>query len=331
MSGCTKTPYRLTSHFSNDLVPPTPNYAEEKNWAALPHKSDPADLVPYKSSFVDLQKEAKVDVFFIHPTIFTSKPQNQYQWNADILDNTMNQAIDQSTILNQASVFNGSCSIYAPRYRQAHYHAFITQDLSDKERSLAIAYADVKAAFEYYLKHYNNGRPIVIASHSQGTVHAKKLLKEFFDRKELKQKLVAAYLVGIATQPDTFYEIPACKSGDETGCFVSWNTYARGYYPSWYNEGINTAISTNPLTWRLDEDFASKEFSKGGVGLKFTFFPQAVDAQNHAGLLWINKPYVKGRALIHTKIWHRADYNLFYGNIRDNIAQRVKWYLKTRK
>ena len=33
-----------------------------------------------------------------------------------------------------------------------------------------------KAAFQYYLEHYNNGRPFIIASHSQGTYHAKRLI-----------------------------------------------------------------------------------------------------------------------------------------------------------
>jgi hypothetical protein len=45
----------------------------------------------------------------------------------------------------------------------------------------------VKTAFLYYLQHYNNGRPIIIASHSQGATHGKRLLKEFFDGKELQK------------------------------------------------------------------------------------------------------------------------------------------------
>lgn len=324
---CQRIPYQIQSHYDETTNPPQPNYALQENWASLPEKNDPADQVPLKSTYQNAQAQAKVDVFFVHPTIYTQKPQGPSDWNADVSDASMNKMVDESTILNQASVFNGSCRIYAPRYRQAHYHAFVTKNLTDKVKSLELAYADVKAAFEYYLQNYNQGRPIVIASHSQGTVHAKRLLKEFFDQKPLQKQLVAAYLVGIATQPDTFGSIKACENGSQTGCFVSWNTYARDYFPSWYKDGLNTSVSTNPLTWRLDEEFAPRTLSKGGVGLKFTFMPEAVDAQNHAGMLWINKPYVKGRWLLKTKIWHRADYNLFYGNIRENVKNRIDNYL----
>ncbi len=38
-----------------------------------------------------------------------------------------------------------------------------------------LAYEDLKTAFENYLKHYNKGRPIIIASHSQGSLHALRL------------------------------------------------------------------------------------------------------------------------------------------------------------
>jgi hypothetical protein len=150
----------------------------KEHWASLPDKNDPADRVPLKSDFTDNQAQAKVDVF-LFTLLFTRKNLRPSEWNADVNDADMNQKVDESTILNQASVFNGSCRVYAPRYRQAHYQAFVTKNLTDKVQSLDLAYSDVKASFEYYLQHYNQGRPIVIASHSQGTVHAKRLIKEF--------------------------------------------------------------------------------------------------------------------------------------------------------
>ena len=64
-----------------------------------------------------------------------------------------------------------------------------------KIQAFELAYQDVKKAFEYYLEHYNNGRPIIIASHSKGSTHTIRLLKEFFDGKQLKEKLVMAYLI----------------------------------------------------------------------------------------------------------------------------------------
>jgi Protein of unknown function (DUF3089) len=327
LSSCKKLPYQLKSHFSENLIPAVPNYSKTENWASLPTKSDPADKIPLKSDLKDGQTDAKVDVFFLHPTVFTRRPENQYEWNADVNDAKMNESVDNSTILNQASAFNGSGKIYAPRYRQAHYHAFVTKDVDDKKRSLDLAYTDIKAAFEHYLKTYNNGRPIVIASHSQGTVHATRLLKEYFDGKPLQKQLVAAYIIGIATQPNSFKDITPCKSGDETGCFVSWNTYGKDYYPPYHKAGLNTAVSTNPLTWTLDDTYAPATMNKGGVGLKFTLYPNIVDAQNHEGMVWVNRPNITGSKLVKNQSWHIADINFFYVNIRENLALRVEKYL----
>ena len=316
----------LSSGFDPANVPPSPDYSLKDTWAALPDKDDAADKIPLKSNLKDGQKDAKVDVFFLHPTIYTYAPKNQYLWNADVHDAGLNAMVDNSTILNQATAFNGSGRVYAPRYRQAHYYSFLTTNPDDKKSALDLAYSDVKSAFEYYLQHYNKGRPIIIASHSQGTVLAKRLLKEFFDGKPLQKQLVEAYLIGIATASDTFENIKPSQSAEETGGFVSWNTFARDFVPTYYKDGLDKAVCTNPLSWKLNEDFVSKKENKGGVGLKFTFVKEAADAQVHEGILWINKPYVRGRAFLRTKIWHRADINLFWMNIRENVALRTEKY-----
>ena len=129
-----------------------PDYSQEKYWAALPAKKDSADSVPYGSNLKDEQVSAKADVFYIYPTIYwTGK-----HWNADVTDKKLNRRIDKSAIRHQASVFNGSCKIYAPLYRQAILYAYAVMEGSGK-KALDFAYEDVKKAFEYYLKNYNNG------------------------------------------------------------------------------------------------------------------------------------------------------------------------------
>ena len=57
-----------------------------------------------------------------------------------------------------------------PSYRQSHYKIYVAPHKQEEEKSRKLAYSDVRAAFQYYLKHYNNGRPIIIASHSQGVL-----------------------------------------------------------------------------------------------------------------------------------------------------------------
>lgn len=324
---CKASYYQIPTSFSQAVSPPAPDYSNAAHWASLPTKKDAADSVPHKSNLKNEQAAATADVFFVHPTTFTYKPTNQFVWNGDVNDVALNQKTQESTILNQASIFNGSCRIYAPYYRQAHYHAFITTNRNDATQALDFAYQDVRAAFEYYLKHYNQGRPIVIASHSQGTVHAERLLKEFFDGKDLKKQLVVAYLIGRAVSPKVFATIVPTEKPDEVGVWASWCTFGRDFYPARYQDYYKGSQSTNPLLWNSSKDFAPKELNLGGVGYHFTFAPQMADAQNQEGILWINRPYVRGAKLVKNTNWHRADMNLFYMNIRENVKQRIDaWY-----
>ncbi len=323
---CKRGPVVLKSHFDKNNIPPEVDYSKTESWAALPDKIDMADSLPLIPNISDQQKEAKVDVFFIHPTIYTYEPTNNYTWNGDVNDTFLNNKTDNSTILNQATPFNGTCRVFAPRYRQAHYYSFVTTEKSDSEQALNLAYSDVKKAFEYYLNNDNKGKPIVIASHSQGTVHAKRLLKEFFDGKELQKKLVMAYIIGVAVQPNSFEHIKPSQKPTDIGCYAAWNTYSKGYYPKWYNVSLVNSVCTNPLTWASTDSYAPNSKNLGGIGSKFKFYPHITDAQNYNGILWINKPKVPGAFFVKQKVWHVADINFFWMNIRENVETRVNSY-----
>ena len=77
----------------------------------------------------------------------------------------------------------------------------------DGVKALDLAYNDIREAFIHYLENFNQGKPIIIASHSQGTIHAKRLISEFIDGKELQKQLIAAYLVGMKVNQDEFNNI----------------------------------------------------------------------------------------------------------------------------
>src|SRR6187401_3006859 len=119
LTGCAGhfTPPVLVTPFENTPLPP--DYSLETAWASLPWKKDNADRVPASSKFIDMQEKAVADVFFIHPTSYLKQTERSTGWNADVNDEAINTITDDGSILNQASVFNGSCKIYAPRYRQA--------------------------------------------------------------------------------------------------------------------------------------------------------------------------------------------------------------------
>jgi hypothetical protein len=305
---------------------PAPDYANPDFWAALPDKKDLSDELP-KGLGAQLNSNPQADVFFVHPTTYTSKKKDDMPWNANLADKKLNQRTDESTIKFQASIFNGVGKVYAPRYRQAHIMAYFTRDQELAKEVFEVAYADVKAAFEYYLEHYNQGRPIIIASHSQGTTHCKRLLKEFFDGKPLQKQLVAAYLVGIPVEKGYFQNIPACDSANATQCVCSWRTYQTGNFPPYFRKEEQVVV-TNPLSWKTDTLTAPRELNKGAVLLKFDkVLPAVCDAKIEKGYLWVSKPKFPGSFLYNNPNYHIADYNLFYLNVRENVGLRLTTYL----
>lgn len=322
--GSCATGSRLSSEFTAEH--PGPDYSLAENWASLPEKIDPADLTP-TSQLTDNQNNAEVDVFFLHPTTHTRK-KRKIIWNAPLQNEKINLATDEGTIQYQASIFNGAGRIYAPRYRQAHLQAYFTDNQVLAEKAFDLAYSDVKTAFEYYLNHYNQGRPIIIASHSQGTTHGLRLVKEYFDGKPLADRLVVAYLVGIPVSLNDFDNIPPCETPEQTGCFCSWRTYRTGYFPKTRSQKKDI-IATNPLSWTLEEDtYAPNTLNQGAVLTNFNKVrPKLSDAQVHDGLVWITKPRFPWSFLIRSPNYHIGDFNLFYINVRNNAILRVESYL----
>ncbi len=321
ISGCSKYVFP-TDETTTDL-PAAPDYSNESAWAALPSKLDNADRTPDPSLTND-QDKAVADVFFLHPTTYTGGKE-QDKWNGPIDDPKLNEKTDESTILHQASVFNGAARVFAPRYRQAHIHAYYSKNEGKARRAFAAAYADVKEAFKYYLEHYNEGRPIIIAGHSQGTTHAGKLLQEFFDGQELQEQLVAAYLIGMPVRADYFKNIKPCNTSAETNCFCSWRTWERGHIPKYWTK----AVVTNPLTWTMEKGRVGATENQGGVLRRFKGIePGLADAEIHDSVLWVTKPKFFGSFLVNMKNYHIADYNLFYVNIRENAKERVAAFVK---
>ncbi|EQA46878.1 PF11288 family protein [Leptospira broomii serovar Hurstbridge str. 5399] len=307
---------------SNRLTPP--DYSDLKDWASHPDKIDPADDVPKNSGFVDRQSEAKADVFFIHPTTLIIG--GKY-WNADIAGESLNNKTDKGPIRSQASAFNDCCKIYAPRYRQATFYVFVEETPQGKE-AIDFAYADVKKAFLYYLKNLNKGRPWILASHSQGTRHASRLLREVISPSDIKNNLIAAYAIGFPYRAEEV-GLPACESPESTGCVINWNSYKWGKTPNRLVDRFRTSLCMNPLTWTNDEKHAAKELNLGSLPINFDrILPAIADAKCNEGILWVHDPDSRGfPAIGKDDTYHLVDYHLFYSNIRQNAKARVEKFL----
>jgi len=333
-----------------DAVAP-PDYALAVNWAALPTKQDPADLVPAGIA-VSPQGDYPVDVFFIHPTGFLTSG----SWTSPMELDSGTEQNTEFMMANMSRAYNGCCNVYAPRYREANIFAYMG---SPERRSqlLGFAYQDVRRAFEHYLEHDNNGRPFVLASHSQGTHHAMKLLQEVIDPSELRERMVAAYTLGavlIPLSPAWFASmdhIKPCERADDLHCVVHWDTMPEGTDPI---ERDASSLCTNPLTWQVNEEVAETTQNVGAVvpegtynmvigdkpdvrsGDSFTQLDSPVEnlvqAQCRDGSLFVPKqesgPF-KTMAGLMANSYHGLDYALFYMDIHENAKLRVSTYLNS--
>lgn len=318
---------KLLGGMSPENTGPAPDYSDLKNWAASPFKDDTSDKIP--DFLKDEKRDQRADVFFIHPTSYFGEKKTS-PWNADLRDTAVNNNTDNLSILFQTTVFNGSCRVFAPRYRQGNMEAFYVFDTPEAKAAFDLAYSDVRKAFLYFLKHYNKKRPIIIASHSQGSLHAIRLLQEFFDGKPLQKRLVCAYVVGYQIKKDAFKSLPLGTRPDQTGCFVGWRSYAKGEIPKGIVAENGNSVCVNPLTWTTAEEWASPELHQGIMyGFK-TIVPHTVGAgiEPSSKILWIDTQVVLDEKKKTIKNYHVYDYNLFWMNIRQNVKQRIDAYLK---
>lgn len=324
-TSCTNKYHVYRNQYQFKSADGKPDYTSLNYWAAHPWKHDPSDSIPKP-----LQHEVTdslVDVFFLHPTTYTKRKLKNP--NAAIDDEYINAKTDYTSILYQASVFNHQCRVFAPRYRQGHIRNFFIKDKEAAVKAFDLAYEDVKRSFEYYLQTWNTGRPIIIASHSQGTLLAERLLKEYFEGKMLKNKLVVAYLVGWPVPKEYFTSLKMCEDSLQTGCICSWRTLRKGFVPFYLKEERGNSFVTNPLTWTTDGQYASRKMNKGSVLTKFNkVYMHTTDAQISNGLLYVRKPKFPWSFLYFTRNYHVGDINLYYINLRENVTKRIGMYWK---
>lgn len=312
----------MTQNFSKDKTPKAPDYNSEVAWAELPNVSSELKDIHLSNSRHSLD----VDVFYVYPTLLTSR--KDPSWNADIYNSSIRSEIIEKPVKFQASAWATVGKLYIPFYRQAHLRVYYDPYTKNGgEDAYEIAYQDVKRAFETYLAKHNNGRPIIIASHSQGTGHCKRLLKELFDGKPLQSQLVAAYLIGGKVTADEFSTIKPMTAPDATGGFVTWNSYKKGKLPKNYNSWFKGGVTSNPITWNeaLTTEFEDHKGVYNGDG---KLYPNSLRIQKIDGMIWVSLPKIPKRFwLSFIKDYHFGDINLFWEDIRQNAQLRSATFL----
>ncbi len=310
-------------NFNDEVAKDTPNYENLDHWIAHPNKFDQSDVIP-KNLNNDTLCLDSIDVFFIYPTIYTKGD----QWNADVNNEKLNKKINNTSIAYQASVFTGIANVYSPLYRQMHLHGYNVNNkgvnqLHNVYKAFDLAYEDVETAFKYYLKHFNKGNRIVIASHSQGTNHAEKLFTDYILLNEsVLKKVELAYLIGMPIHK-LKNKYPPCDRPNDLNCFLSWRTFSYGFYPT-YKYGDDIAV-TNPISWRKNGAQSLYSSHKGILfRSKKIKYPQSVSAVVNQGLLWVTFQSIPMQKLYEKNDYHIADYNLFWMDIRHNFYNRMR-------
>ncbi|WP_271078382.1 DUF3089 domain-containing protein [Aurantiacibacter sp. MUD61] len=277
-------------------------------------------------------------VFFVHPTSYF----DGRQWNAPI-DDEESQARARLMVRGMASAFNQASEIWVPRYRQATFGAFITIDPQAQE-ALDAAYSDIEAAFAFFVDSIPADMPIVIAGHSQGGYHATRLLEEQVAGTPLQQRVAMAYPIGwpISIEHDLpSLGLPACATADQSGCIVSWASFADppepGQFLRRYTElpgmdgeprGESPILCVNPLTGVMGGS-ADAEMNLGtlvpeddlSTGTLVRRSVPATCADN--GLLIIGNPPDLGQYVLPGNNYHVYDIPLFWQNLNEDVVRRV--------
>ncbi len=284
-------------------------------------------------------------VFFIHPTSYL----NRSNWNAPIGDEEA-ERVARIYIRGMASPFNAASEIWAPRYRQATMGAFLT-DAPEAEKAIDAAYADIREAYLYFLESVDEDTPIVLAGHSQGALHLLRLLREEVKGSPAADRLIGAYAIGWPISVE--HDIPAlgtvaCATPAQTGCLLSWSSFAEPADPSRIIEtyaksigfngssrGDSTILCTNPLTGTFggsaqasanlgtlvpDDSIENGELVAGAV-------PARCDDR---GLLLIGDPPKMGSYVLPGNNYHVYDIPLFWANTKADVERRARAWAAAR-
>ena len=300
--------------------PAGPDYADPASWA-----------------YFALGEDRGVDVFLICPLVDTRSERNAYDLN-DKLKGRFVNALDM-----EKGIYEDAGRLYAPYYRQMSLGAYRLPE-AERAEAKAVAYADISAAFRWYLDHENGGRPLILAGFSQGAEMCLEVLKEFYgdtaEGNALRGRLVTVYAIGWrVTEADTqaYPQIVPAQGERDLGTVVSFDCEDGTLTETVILPAEVKALSINPLNWKTDDTPADRSQNLGAVmstgaepipGLCGAYIGdrgQLVVTDVAAG------DYPPGLDLFPAGAYHVYDYLFFFMNLKQNIADRVAAYFEARR
>lgn len=303
------------------------NYADDENWLKL--EKNPTQ---------------KVDMIYIYPTVITGRPGQIVTQ----IDNEHKVAVNSAYAM-QASALEPFTNVFIPLYRQVPLTAAFTCPVNELYKELLhsnVTITDVYAALDYYFENYNNGRPFILTSHSQGSAIANIVLAEYMKKHpEYLKRMVCTYTLGYAFTEDYFKENPHLKfaSGEtDTGVIIGWNTEApNAQHDSMLLSNLSKNLNINPLNWKTDDTYAGAELNKGSLVKEpiyetyNTILKGRADAQidlKRGSLICTTiKDTIMPDLEFGGKSLHGEDWAAYYMNIQENAKKRIEAYFENNK
>ena len=282
------------------------DYSDSDNWMFLPEDiSKPVDTIYLYPSAYGISGEVEDDI-------------------ADIDDVNMRlMAIYYAS--SQASIFEESTNLYAPYYRQFTVNSLVDMIEESPESLQYIASRDIYSMLDYYFENCNDGRPFILAGHSQGSVWLTVVLEDYMEEHpEYYERMVAAYVIGYSVTDEYLERNPHlnfAKTSDDTGVIVSYNTEGPGNSEAYNCVVKEGAISINPINWKLDDSYATngvvdaKIDTKRGVVI-------CTSMENTPEMKKALSEYFGEESL------HLYDYSLYSKKLQKNVADRINKYMK---
>ena len=314
---------------------PAPTAVPEPAATAEPAGPDYDD--PGSWAYFALGEDRGVDVFIVCPTVDTRSERNSFDLN-DKLKGKFVNALDM-----EKGIFEDAGRMYSPYYRQMSINAYRLPE-ADRAEARAIAYADISAAFRWYLDHENGDRPLILAGLSQGGEMCLELLKEYFGDTEagnaLRARLISVYALGWTVTEEmtnAYPQIVPAQGATDLGTVVSFDCEDGTLTDTIIIPAGVKALSINPLNWKTDGTPADRSLNLG-----------AVMATGEEPIPALCGAYIGPRGeLVVTDVtpadyppvldifpegaYHLYDYMFFFMNLKQNVADRTAAYFARAK
>ncbi len=250
--------------------PPAPaavmpnDYTDDKAWLCRPGRKGDACDIDLTTTIVAADgtmtreafspdPKAPIDCFYVYPTISTDLTDNS--------DMTADPA-EVNVVAQQFARFASKCRPFAPIYRQLTL-AGLRKQLAGPRFAFesGLQYNDVRDAWRSYLQRDNQGRGVVLVSHSQGSFILTELLRQEVEGKPVQKQLVSALILGATLEVPIGKDvggalkmIPLCRKPGQIGCVVNYSAFRSDVLPpanSRFGKASGPGMAgscTNPVT-----------------------------------------------------------------------------------